>query len=1012
VHTNPSSYWGTAVDIAFADVDINGGRPRRSDGVYNDLPYCKSTDVCSAFRSAYISGNPVAGDIVPPTGGILEPLTGTVLKAKTISIEAWASDEGSGLDKAQLIAYYDGVWQEIGGEYAANVFTLNWDMCAAGVPNGPVSLSVQAWDKEGNPSFGLPGMVHFTKDYNCAPPPPACTLTADRIVLFSAPDYGGECLQLEAGEYPDSASFGVLGDDNAASIQVGSNVLATLYSDADYAGRGETLAASDANLADNWIGTDLMTSLRVRLRSNPPPKPTVLIAPQAGATFPAGASLSLAWRDPGGATAFQATLLSGGTTVKTSDWLAKPVWHLSGLSLGPGAYTWKVRARNCAETSCQSAWSAASSFVITAGAAPPAAVTAPFLDAVEGGANGWTPTGMWNRLNDSSKAHAGAFSWYYGNPVDGDYKDSTPNTGDLTSRPITIPGAGYALRFWYNYKTEGPGRYWDQRMVQISTNGGAFKNVRLLYDDVPDYWLKSEIDLSAYAGETIRVRFHFETLDGAFNAFEGWFIDDLEISTGLIPDCSDADNRASDASPIAYGQSLSQAICPSGDVDYYTFSGAAGDRVVVDIDSNPDNPPDGLDPILFLLDANGNSVLAQNDDEIPGEVFDPHLGYTLTRTGDYYLKVRLWAHPSFGGEDFSYTLKLIKDNGDPAVSFTQPTTGDFLANLVTLDLSASDGGSGISRVEFSMHTSDWLSGDWQALGTDTDGSDGWSYSFDASSLPEQQGLAFYASVYDWAGNWAGAGAWDLGLDRSAPVTALQPLAATQPSTAILAQWTGSDNLAGLDYYNLQSKKGSGAWTTLAPNPDGPANQAWFVGDAGSAYSFRMRGVDLAGNSESYPASAEASTTIPAATTLCSAPDARDSGGGDNSPATAKSVQVGAAPETHNFCNPLASNRLNDIDWVYFSVEKGKVYILQGVPLASSTAVILELYAVNGTTQLAQASAAGFGENVQIAWTSDRTGRVYLRARHLDGRVIGNAVTFQIVVREDYKLFLPVLNRSD
>ncbi len=36
VHTNPSSYWGTSVDITFADVAINGGRPR----IQSDLAYC------------------------------------------------------------------------------------------------------------------------------------------------------------------------------------------------------------------------------------------------------------------------------------------------------------------------------------------------------------------------------------------------------------------------------------------------------------------------------------------------------------------------------------------------------------------------------------------------------------------------------------------------------------------------------------------------------------------------------------------------------------------------------------------------------------------------------------------------------------------------------------------------------------------------------------------------------------------------------------------------------------
>ena len=602
VHTNPNSYWGTAVDITFADVDINGGRPRVDGPYYSDKPYCKSSDVCNSFRSAYVSGNQVAGDIVPPTGGTLAPTTGAQVKTQYLQIEAWASDEGSGLDKARLIAYYNNSWKEIGGEYATNLFSLDWDMCAAGVPDGPVSLALQVWDKEGNPSFGLPGLTHFTKDFQCAPSPPVCIPTATQVALFAGADYTGMCTLLGLGEYPDSTSFGALGDDNAASVQVGANLLATLYTDANFAGRGDTLATNDANLADNLAGADRTTSLRVRARSDLPRKPETLIAPENGATFPAGSTVSFSWRDPGGATEFQAQLLKDGAILKTSPWLADPYWQLQDLSLAAGSYTWKVRARNCAEDACNSAWSAVSSFSVTPGSPPASTVTAPFSDPVEGGTNGWTATGLWNRLSDSSKAHGGTYSWYYGIPSIRDYKDGSPNSGDLTSRPVAIPSTGYALRFWYRATTEGSERHWDQRWVQVSVDGGPFNSVLQLYDDVPAYWLNATIDLSAYAGKTIRVRFHFAALDGAFNAYEGWFIDDIEISALAIPACGDEDNAPANASPLAYGQSLSQVLCPSGDVDYFRFEGSAGDRIVADIDSNPDSPPADLDLILFLLD--------------------------------------------------------------------------------------------------------------------------------------------------------------------------------------------------------------------------------------------------------------------------------------------------------------------------------------------------------------------------------------------------------------------------
>jgi murein DD-endopeptidase MepM/ murein hydrolase activator NlpD len=1012
VHTNPASYWGTAVDFTFADVDINGGRPRVDGPYYSDKPYCKSTDVCNSFRSAYVSGNQVAGDIVPPTGGLLAPTTGDRIQAQQLNIEAWASDEGSGLDKARLLAYYNNSWKEIGGEFSTNLFSLEWDMCAAGVPDGPVSLAVQAWDKEGNPSFGLPGLTHFTKDYPCAPPPPACIPSADQAALFAGADFTGTCTLLGAGEYPNSASFGALGDDNVASVQVGSNVLATLYTDANYAGRGTTLASNDANLADDPVGADRGTSLRVRARSDPPRTPEFLVAPASGATYPAGSTVTFSWRDPGGASEFQAQLFKDGTALKTSAWLADPYWQPQNLSLAAGSYTWRVRARNCMEDPCQTAWSATSAFSITAGSPPGTTVTAPFLDTVEGGTNGWTGNGLWNRLNDSSRSHAGTYSWYYGISSSWDYKNGSPNSGDLTSRPVAIPGTGYALRFWYRAATESPERHWDQRWAQISVDGGPFNDVLQLYDDATAYWLNATVDLSAYAGKTIRVRFHFAALDGAFNAYEGWFIDDIEISTLEIPSCNDQDNTTANALLLAYGQSTNQVLCPSGDVDYFRFEGSAGDRIVADVDSNPDSPPDDLDLVLFLLDGDGASVLSSHDDEVAGKAPDPRLGYTLRRTGSYYLKARSWSHPSAGGLAHTYSLRLLKDSQAPSASFASPASGGFLSNLVLLNVSASDSGSGVSRVLFTYHGPDWMGDPWETLGTDFDGSDGWSFPFDASTLPEQPGLAFYAHVFDWAGNWTGAAAWNLAIDRTPPVTSLQPLTGTPDTTALLLQWTASDNLSGLGSFDLQYKPGASPWTDHAPDPPGSDTQAWFVGDAGQVYGFRMRGTDQAGNLESYPSQAETGAAIPPAGALCSVLDPREGSTGDNMPGTAQAVQVGSPPQTHNFCNPLAANRLNDEDWVRFTVQTGQMYILRAEPLHASVGAVLELYAADGTTSLAQGSAAGFGKSAQIKWISDRQGQVYLRVRHLDGRVIGSAVSYQLEVREDYRTYLAFVGREE
>ena len=80
---------------------------------------------------------------------------------------------------------------------------------------------------------------------------------------------------------------------------------------------------------------------------------------------------------------------------------------------------------------------------------------------------------------------------------------------------------------------------------------------------------------------------------------------------------------------------------------------------------------------------------------------------------------------------------------------------------ITLTVSAQDALSGVSHVEFLWHSADWGSSDWVKLGEDWDGQDGWSYAFDASNLSDQVNIAFYARIFDWAGNWTAVGAWNL-----------------------------------------------------------------------------------------------------------------------------------------------------------------------------------------------------------------------------------------------------------
>lgn len=757
VHTTATSYWGRSVDITFADVAINDGRPR----IESDLPYCDSDDVCDSTQVSYVSNNFMTPDFTAPVGGILQPKTGDTVVAPVLRIDAWAFDENSGLASVQIIGSAGQGWNNIGETFNTNTFSTDWDLCESQVPDGPVSLALQIRDRASNQAPGLPGLTHFSKNFTCAPPPPACIPGASQIALFDGQDFHGECIVLGVGSYQTPSTLGSLGDNSVMSIQIGANVQATLYQEASLQGRAETLLASDSNLSDNRIGQKTVSSLRVQARGATPSIPAP-VWPSTGASFPADTSLSLSWADVAGATEFQARLLRSGVEIGSTPWQAQTFW-LPG-SQTAGSYTWQVRGRNGA---AESAWSTARPLTIQAATPPPAVptVTPPFTDTIETSGSAWINGGNWALTNSNNHTPGGLTSWKYA-PATTSYDTGAANAGFITSPPISLPaGATYYLRFWYFYNTESPEKHYDQRWVQISVNGGPFRDLLQLSGDPSDYWLRSPaISLAAYAGQTVRLRFYFATLDQALNNYLGWIIDDVSVTSIAPPACSDTDNEPAQATPIQYGGAANGSICPGGDVDYYRFRGAAGDQIGMWTEAQSIGSP--LDTHLSLIDADGRSVLESNDDMVQYQISDSWLSYTLPRSGDYYIRVRAWDNPTAGGDDYGYTLRLVQDRDDPAGFFIEPgTDGVIHRSPINLSVFVLDGQSGVSHLRFFWHSSDWLNSGWAALGEDWDGSDGWGLAVNTTTLPNLYGGAFYAQVFDRAGNWFGAGVWNLQPQR-------------------------------------------------------------------------------------------------------------------------------------------------------------------------------------------------------------------------------------------------------
>jgi hypothetical protein len=547
---------------------------------------------------------------------------------------------------------------------------------------------------------------------------------------------------------------------------------------------------------------------------------------------------------------------------------------------------------------------------------------------------------------------------------------------------------------------------------------GPFVNLMQLVDDpqMPETtsWLRNKaIDLTAYSGHIIRIRFQFSTLDASANNYPGWGIDDFSITKTPPSTCSEnrQDDTPAQAFILTYNSSITTPgeICPNGDYDYYQFLGKAGDRIVADIDAMINGSL--LDSYLYLLDTDGKTVLAENDDEVYAQLRDPLIGYTLPRDGIYYLKLKAWKHPLVGGDNYFYTIRLYEDHIKPELAITWPTPNIYLPDTnMILTADVNEIVNGVNRVEFYWHSTNWLSGLWELLGTDRDGSDGWSFTFNPAGEPEGNNGAIFVQVYDMAGNWAGAGVWNLGIDITAPVTTMNTLASTQPSNAFLLKWIGTDNLSGIDYVEIQEKVNEQSWTTF-PAIEGSNTQYWIIGNPGNTYSYRMHGVDYSGNSENYPTDAETTTAVPEADVLCFSPDSYDTSGNDNTPANASVIFANGASQFHNYCNPLTSNYQNDEDWAKLVVNNGQHYIIYSFPKSQPTATIISLYAQDGHTLLQEVVPKSFGVNTVLAWTSDRNEQVYLRFRHVDGRVIGTDVGSTIAVTTGFWTYLPSVQRK-
>jgi subtilisin family serine protease len=138
---------------------------------------------------------------------------------------------------------------------------------------------------------------------------------------------------------------------------------------------------------------------------------------------------------------------------------------------------------------------------------------------------------LWHRTSDrraTDPGHSPSTSWYYGDETAGNYDTGVRNWGRLFSRPIPIPtGSRAELNVAHLAALEGS--RWENGEIQISVNGGSWTTLLLRANRSTTTFATDTIDLTPYLGKTVRIAFFVDTKDAGYNAYEGWYVDDVSV---------------------------------------------------------------------------------------------------------------------------------------------------------------------------------------------------------------------------------------------------------------------------------------------------------------------------------------------------------------------------------------------------------------------------------------------------------------------------------------------------
>lgn len=216
--------------------------------------------------------------------------------------------------------------------------------------------------------------------------------------------------------------------------------------------------------------------------------------------------------------------------------------------------------------------------------------------------DGWTGAGLWHRETKRYYSPQKAWAYNTGSP-NYNFDTGVSNSGSLLSPPIDLSDVNSpTLQFKYWYQTESTASYYDTRKISIGVNG-LFTTVAQLSGEQMLNWHDFVLDLSSYAGQTIQIRFDFDTVDWLYNYFEGWYVDDIAILGSV------SNNHA----PVAKTKA--------------SYSGNEDAKLTLDASSSYD--PDG-DLLSYLWNFGDGNVWAGSSSSTITHIYSKGGSYPIT----------------------------------------------------------------------------------------------------------------------------------------------------------------------------------------------------------------------------------------------------------------------------------------------------------------------------------------------------------------------------------------------